>query len=573
MIPRGLAAPLRRTSRRITVLYALLLAMPATVIGQFDPGPPDGPMPPPPPEVVDHVTAVILDALDGHPLDGVAIAIADRPRPATPASATSDAFGKFVFDVHHPAPRSPLARPESASVYLTLSKPGYLPLQQSVLISFTPNPSELRLKLMPEGVLHGTLNAPEVSELAGVLVSLMHHQVQDGLGVWLGAGTARADSHGEFQFRELPAGDYKIMTQMFGVRGDGPPSARTITGYPPIFSGNAHNLASAAVIHVSAGRTSEAALTLSRTPFYNVTIPLANLGQKTGLGIVVGTEENPSGAWLGLSSQTRMINGFLPDGTYDVHIATVGVSPSTVYGSISVKVAGAPIQTEPISLTRNQDIIVDIHEDFTVPMEGVQPERWQFRPLNLWIVPVGSTQQRRSLGNAMGPDAKNLQLANVEEGTYRVSAQAIIGYVASIRSNGVDLARKPLVAGPGGASSPIDVTLRNDNTITLSGTVFPWDAALDNRDPTELHAILTCIPLENFALPVRTTWPNNGKFSLPNLAPGKYLVLASRTPLSNLEYRNGDVLRQYQPKGIVVTVDASQQAQIQVPMMESVTER
>ena len=66
---------------------------------------------------------------------------------------------------------------------------------------------------------------------------------------------------------------------------------------------------------------------------------------------------------------------------------------------------------------------------------------------------------------------------------------------------------------------------------------------------------------------------NQGKFTIPNLAPGRYLVLATtnsmtnNNPMMNIEYANEDILRSYQSKGTVVTLTPGQKTDIQVPML------
>jgi hypothetical protein len=58
------------------------------------------------------------------------------------------------------------------------------------------------------------------------------------------------------------------------------------------------------------------------------------------------------------------------------------------------------------------------------------------------------------------------------------------------------------------------------------------------------------------------------QFSLANLAPGRYLLLASHQPIAQqLEFRNEEVLRDLLSKGTVVTLGSGQKAQVQVPLL------
>jgi len=63
------------------------------------------------------------------------------------------------------------------------------------------------------------------------------------------------------------------------------------------------------------------------------------------------------------------------------------------------------------------------------------------------------------------------------------------------------------------------------------------------------------------------------QFMMPNLAPGRYLMLASRDQLfQTVEYRNPDVLKDLLSKGTVITVSSGQKASIQIPLMAGIPE-
>ncbi len=59
--------------------------------------------------------------------------------------------------------------------------------------------------------------------------------------------------------------------------------------------------------------------------------------------------------------------------------------------------------------------------------------------------------------------------------------------------------------------------------------------------------------------------------AMPNLAPGRYLVLAQPQPVAgsgqfDVEFRNPKVLEKLLTEGTVVTLSANQNAEIQVPI-------
>ena len=92
---------------------------------------------------------------------------------------------------------------------------------------------------------------------------------------------------------------------------------------------------------------------------------------------------------------------------------------------------------------------------------------------------------------------------------------------------------------------------------------------MSSTDPGDGVIFVICIPLDRLQSMV---FPNSysawqPQFKVPNLAPGRYLVLASRQSMQNIEFRNEDVLRDLLGKGTVVTLAPNQKADIQVPLM------
>ena len=80
------------------------------------------------------------------------------------------------------------------------------------------------------------------------------------------------------------------------------------------------------------------------------------------------------------------------------------------------------------------------------------------------------------LRNASGPADDSLAIEGVQPGRYWVRVDASRGFVASVTSGTTDLQHHLLVVGPGGSSSPIEITLR-DSTAELDGTVEGMPAA------------------------------------------------------------------------------------------------
>jgi len=239
-----------------------------------------------------------------------------------------------------------------------------------------------------------------------------------------------------------------------------------------------------------------------------------------------------------------------------------------------IEIAGGPVHGAPISLVSSGVIPVVVREEYTADSGAGTREGPVFsrignrrpRPLELILRPDGTNSPAAGLRNPTGKGNEALVVENAREGKYRVWVMPNRGYVASATSGGVDLLHKPLVVGAGGASAPIEITLRDD-TATLDGTVSP--IAPIGSEPTPYGGVsVFCFPIDSEVGRIEQGLAGvDGKFSIQNLPPGRYLVLAFSTPNQNLEYRNQEVLRQYESKGTIVTLEPGQKAEVKVSVL------
>ena len=540
-------------------------------------------------QVIEHIHGVVINAVDKKPVARALVSSSDQRM-----AIMTDSDGRFTFDIHHPATNSPsgmdsmfsmgISGPMSGAsqirTALMARRPGYLVL--NTVLRLPPDPKsaseDIQLKLIPECTIRGHLSIPNGAP-AGLQVQLRRRQVQDGVAVWAQTGAAQTNSHGDYRFAELPAGDYKLMTQAWSDRSSTQTSASDeSSGYAPAYYADTADLASSPPIHLATGEAIEADLNPRAVTLYHVTIPLPNVAKGSGVGVTVGDLNELSGYFLGFNSQTQRIEGFLPNGAFDIHVNSFGQAQTSGFGR--VEVAGRPVKAPPITLLPNGQISVIVRQDFTAndtPGTGSSAftpiqAALRRRPVEVFLRPVGSQgSPSANLNNSEDENDNTLVLDNVQQGTYRVVATPHRGYVASMTSDGVDLMRQPLVVGPGGASQPINITLRDD-AATLTGSLSPPNPTATPSDP-DTGFVVTCIPLENgLATPAAQMNGFGAKFTIPNLAPGQYLVLAISMSLSNvsfrsIEYLNPDVLRNYESKGTVVTLTPGQKAEIQVPLL------
>jgi hypothetical protein len=559
-------------ARRVGLLSAILLpwsAPPAKLLGQ-DVGSSSG--------SVFHIHGVVLNALTNKPVGRALVTLME-------IAALTDSDGRFAFDVRlsmgnlagGAAFRPSLGVSSGFPLVLMARRPGYLTMQRPTMLLLrdkSPEVPELTIKIVPESILRGRLATSAVEPPIGVQVQLFRKQVQEGLANWGLVVAAQTNSRGEYRFADLPAGDYKVMTREW-VENESivPPSPGPMTGYPPVYYPNEPNLATATPIHIAAGETAQVDLNLRAQPYYQVSIPVMNVPHGTGVNVNVGEEDGSSEFSLGFNPQTQKIEGSLPNGTYDVWVMCFGEVQSAAASKIEI--AGGPFHGAPISLVTSGVIPIVVREEYTADSdtgrrEGLVVSRignGRQPSLQLMLRPDGTNRPTAGLRNPTGKGNEGFVVENAREGKYRVWVMPNRGYVASATSGGVDLLHQPLVVGAGGASAPIEITLRDD-TATLGGTVSPIPPTGGESNLYGGGIFVFCYPIESeVGRLVQGFAGADGKFSIQNLPPGRYLVLAFSTPNQNLEYRNQEVLRQYESKGTLVTLEPGQKAEVKVSVL------
>src|SRR5712692_4910734 len=367
---------------------------------------------------------------------------------------------------------------------LMARKPGFLSRnngQEGFQIS--PTQQELTIPLVPEARVVGHVILPGSDGSDKIQVELYRRQVREGREHWDSAGMVMSRSDGEFRFAELSAGSYKLLTHelldreplTFNPRGQ-------LFGYPPVYYPAVPDFATATVIRLLPGATFQANITPAKREYYPVKVGVANAPPGSGIGIQVWPQGHPSpGYSLGYNAEDGLIEGLLPDGSYTVEVTAYG--PNAMMGMLSFPIGGAAVSGPAVALLPASSITVNVKEEFqntqitpqltTITTQSNTFEASQRRPnyLGVTLVPdeeFGSTPAA-SLRPPTGPEDESLVIENVQPGRYRVNVNAGIGFASSITSGGVDLLRKPLVVGLGGATPPIEIAVRDDGA-EIEGT-------------------------------------------------------------------------------------------------------
>jgi hypothetical protein len=135
----------------------------------------------------------------------------------------------------------------------------------------------------------------------------------------------------------------------------------------------------------------------------------------------------------------------------------------------------------------------------------------------------------------------------------------------------VDLARDPLVVGPGNTTAPIVITLRNDAG-GISGKIDPSSSASGdsvNGVGEVTSAFVFAVPLfPTTSQMSRTTALASSQFTFPNLAPGSYLLFALDED-REIDAIDPEELAPYRRSGQTVKVEAGGLVNAELEVMKT----
>ncbi len=458
-------------------------------------------------------------------------------------------------------------------------KPGFLDDPDDRRQPETTSDGEITISLMPEGLIKGRIVSSEPDLPSGIVVQVLARRVEDGILKWTHAGTARANSSGEFRFAELLPGTYKVVTN---ESMDNDP-AITIPGgqqygFAPVYYPGVADFASAGTMQLAAGQTVQVDIPLTRQPYYPVRIPVANGELNSNMNITVSVQGHRGpGYSLGYNAQHQRIEGLLPQGNYLVEATTFG--PTFSYGAVNLAVAGAPAEGSSLTLIPNSSITVHVTEQFTAT-ESTGNMTWNVGgrffdvhgPRAYLQIDAESAddfrQQGASLRPPAGPNDDSLVLENLAPGRYWLRLHSSRGYVAAATISGVDLLHEPLIVSPG-SNTPVDVIMRDDNA-ELDGTVAGIASPTADSNTTQ-QGWVYCIPISDGPGQFQQVWvSSDGKFTSAQMTPGTYRMLAFASRQPNLPYRDPEAMKPYETKGQVVHLTAGQKTSVQLQLIPNV---
>ncbi len=506
-----------------------------------------------------HLHGTVIDGATGRPVARVLVASQDR-RLAT----MTNTDGVFDFNIKlagvvtgrmqgEGAFGPPKVSPNETDLrfFFDLRKPGYLEPEERLSVSYTGTSADVKFRLMPACVITGRVFTSSSSIPGDVPVTLLWRGVVNGERAWIPGGSVHTHRDGSFRFTNLGPGEYTVMTAEW--RGDEPtPSQANVKSqeYPPLFFGDTTTLASATKLHVHYGEVAQTDLHLRLAAYFPVKVPVAGPANAE-VNVRVDSGDGLEGFQLGYNEAEHAVEGALPSGTYRLDLSSS--LPQQAFGTAVLHVADGPVQTAPVTLIPPAPLTVRVRREFA----GQQLLTGQL-PLRVFLQMENRAAPFVDGVNQSGED--DIIVPHVAPGRYRVHFETRYGYPASVQYAGVDLQTQSLVIGDGGATGPIDVTLRDD-TGRVEGSVAAGG-------PLPQVTFVCLVPLSPGGRLGAATVGPDGKFMIADLVPGTYRLFAAPRPPWQLPWHDPETLQNLEGKGVSVTVMPRAHLQADAPLLD-----
>ncbi|MBB6144616.1 hypothetical protein HNQ77_002572 [Silvibacterium bohemicum] len=470
----------------------------------------------------------------------------------------------------------------AGQVQINLRRPGYTARRRGMMnsVNVAANMPDLTFSLTPEAIITGHVTLSTGDEADGIRIMAYRKRAVNGRVAWTMQTMAMTNSEGAFRLASLEApGSYLIYSMPAHARMGRIAPGSVGYGYASVFYPSVADFSAAGMIAVSPGQQAQADFTLTRQPFYPVSIAMPQRAEGRAGGAEVQIHDS-SGRILEAGTRwdpqrgTAEIN--LPNGHYYAETHTFG--ESQMYGRVDFTVAGGPVSGLTMTLLPLHAIPVVIRKDSeggnnqpqVIIAAGSQIDL--SAGINLTLSPADAFENQTGSGlrHQQGSNDSSLfELENVSPGRYWVETYPFQGYVSSITCGGTDLTREPLVIGPGNTTAPIEITIRNDFG-TLKGQLNQSSTAAASTSSGEISRIyIYAIPLFPTTSQVpQSTTQAGGQFTMTNLAPGSYHVIALDQS-REIDANDTESLAQYTGKGPTVTVEANGTVNVQLDVIQT----
>jgi hypothetical protein len=538
---------------RFLILSCILLIVPATLQAQGDQQP-DVPAQPSQAAAGQYkLSGSVTNAVTGEPIRRALVQLQGEFERST----LSDSNGQFEF-----------TGLTATQVNVTARKPGFFgeeelddgPAQMKSILVGAETPA-VAVKLTPESVIYGRVEAPDGEPIEEIPIRVISSQIVDGRKRWSPRANAMTNEDGEFRVGNLPPGVYYVEAgpgASFRVR-----RARRLQlgeeGYTTAFYPGASDPTGASPIALSPGQQQEVHFGLKPQPVFKVSGLVRGYFPNSGVDLqIIDKIGEQMTVPIQFDPESGRFDTKVPAGDYTLRVRSQDAKqsnaadvPVSVTGNLSgVQVILGPAVSIPVTVQRQ--IAAQDSENHGGNRRGGEPvavhlssSESPFSSADFWSVP---------------DPQKGLALHNVEPGKYAVDVVASSSwYVQSATCGSTDLLRDELVVPAGSQLPAIEIVLRDDGA-TLTGSV--------QSDGSPQKGVVVLVPDRGSAARAKiASAAQAGDFRFEHLAPGDYRLLAFDR-VNDVEYRDPEVLNAYLSRGVHVSVQANGQSSTNVELIK-----
>jgi protocatechuate 3,4-dioxygenase beta subunit len=491
----------------------------------------------------------VVDRSTGARVSQVLVSLTGRGTGAVASRVRTSATGQFVF--------SGLAPGQWA---LRASGPGWSSgrdASRSVGVKAGELVTDVQLTLDRSVAIGGAATDDRGDSVVGIDVRLLGVSPE---GSWTSVGSTETDDRGRYRFFNRAPGSYLVMmpfTQVTMAAGSersplpaGDAAIKAAPGpdgrnnlYATTFHPSARNAAEAQVVTISSGvERSDVDINIRPVPATSISgLLLADGGppapSKVRL-VVRGASFTPDVAITTSAPRGEFDFSLVPAGSYDIvvepePVRELATQPSTWWTRHAIQVGANAISNLRVPLSRGRTVSGRIELRGTRP----QPTPEQFQRAQVTLRRIDSQALYRGPVNA----DRTFEVRNLPGGLYQVAALNVSGWpLISAIHEGRDIADMPVDLVPSDIADAVltltDVypelrgTVRAKGAIEGGATVLLFPA--DRKPWTEfIHTsrrIREAVSLQD------------GSYSLANLPPGEYFILAVRSQIA--AWRRTEVL-------------------------------
>ena len=505
------------------------------------------------------ISGTVVESATNHPLPRILVQIASTQARNATQSVITGADGAFSFANIPPGKYSLSAGRSNSGMQLYQGEEGF---STAIVVGPDLNSEGIIFPLQKSASISGTVLDEEGTGLRGAQVHLYWQHLVSGRLELTGPGTQVTKSSGQFRFGHLQEGTYYLAVQAhpWYAQNGGPAMMNSTNAaqnsgeaqqfdvaYPLTYYADATDPASATPITLASGGTASVQMTLRPVPAIHVRLP--DMQTKPGMGsMVMVSALGPGGQKIMTGHHPIFIDGHqeltgLAPGRYEISMQTFQNGQQHLVGTKTTDLQNGS------AIDFNGASSLSISGHITFEGKPRPPD-----PLMLLFTRPGSVFAQAPIA---ADGTFQAGIGNFSPGRYHLVLPNREGFViqsATVKGGKWKDGQLELTEG-----ANVQISL----LATANATKLDGIALRDDKPAPGAMVLLLPTDPDRSDLIRRDQSDSDGTFTLPNVLPGRYRLLAIDNG-HGLAYAEPAVLKPYLAAAQIITVDAGKSSPVKV---------